>query len=108
MGRLPVAFGFCCACFMPRARPIDIFQATQASSPASRLSSLSSCQSMLMLMFTMVSATFVCQTSPIYASERAVSEYQGLIGSHSGKPKYQHLSNVINMLVLARDSFNKH
>jgi hypothetical protein len=30
-------FGFCCACFMPWARPIDIFQATQASCPASRL-----------------------------------------------------------------------
>jgi hypothetical protein len=29
-------FGFCCACFMPWARPIDIFQATQASCPASR------------------------------------------------------------------------
>ena len=46
-------------------------------------------------MFTMVSTTFACQTSPIHASERAVSEYQGLIGSHSGKRKYQHLSNFI-------------
>jgi hypothetical protein len=46
-------------------------------------------------MFTMVSTTFACQTSPIHASERAVSEYQGLIGSHSGKRKYQHLLNFI-------------
>jgi hypothetical protein len=49
----------------------------------------------------------VCQVT-LCASERAVSGYQYLTGSDSGRWKYQHLSYVIKMPVPVRDWFSRH
>jgi hypothetical protein len=50
---------------------------------------------------SVVSATFVCRVT-LYASEKAVSEYQCLIGSQSTQRKYQHLSCIVNTLVAVK------
>jgi hypothetical protein len=48
-----------------------------------------------------VSAHFVCQVT-LYASERVVSGYQCLVGSHFTKRKCQHLSCIMKILVPVR------
>jgi hypothetical protein len=59
-----------------------------------------------MSVFTVVIATLVCRVT-LYASERAVSGSQYLVGSHFTQRKYQHLSYVVNILVPVRYPLDK-